>query len=208
MRHAAAHLRCFSILVVAVSFVIFFAGCKKLHSADTSVLYQSGMWSDTIQQLRSLDVSDSEVADLIKAHQAGVSDDGCVQLVRLARSRQQMFTDGDHVADLMGAGMSEQNVLELAKMNQLGPHTIESQGIRLAGFSDRIVMAVARRRSQGLTTVSSTSLAELKNTGRTEQQVLDLISRGLTDEQVGQIVAAHNQTEMPRGFVRRSSARH
>lgn len=203
-----ARLRHTFIFLIAFSFAASFTGCKKLHTADTSVLYQSGMWSDTIQQLRSLDVSDSEVADLMKAHQAGFSDDGCVQLVRLARDRQQMFTDGDHVAHLLGAGMSETNVLELAKMNQLGPRTVESQGIRLAGYSDRVVMAVARRRSQGLATVSSTSLAELKNTGRTEQQVLELISRGLTDEQVGQIVAAHNQTEMPRGFVRRSSVRH
>ncbi|HET9402685.1 MAG TPA: hypothetical protein VFO34_17195 [Candidatus Acidoferrales bacterium] len=196
------------ILLMAFSFAVFFTGCKRLHTADTSVLYQSGMWSDTIQQLRGLDVSDSEVADLMKAHQAGLSDDGCVRVVRLARSRQQMFTDGDHIADLLGAGMSETNVLELATLNQLGPRTIESQGVRLAGYSDRVVMAVARRRSQGLPTVSSTSLAELKNTGRTEQQILDLISRGLTDEQVGQIVAAHNQLEKPQGFVRRSSARH
>lgn len=204
----SARLRHSCLLLVALCLAASFAGCKKLHAADTSVLYQSGMWSDTIQQLRGLDVSDSEVSDLMKAHQAGFSDDGCVQVVRLARNRQQMFTDGDHIAELLGAGMSEANVLELAKMNQLGPRTIESQGIRLAGYSDRVVMAVARRRSQGLTTVSSTSLAELKNTGRTEQQILELISRGLTDEQVGQIVAVHNQTEKPHGFVRRSSARH
>jgi hypothetical protein len=202
-----AQIRRFSALSCALLFALAFSGCKKLHTADTQVLYQSGMWSDTIQQLKALNVSDSEVTELIKTHQAGLSDDGCVKLVNLARSRQEMFTDGDHVADLLRAGMSEPNIMELGNLNLLGPRTIESQGIRLAGYSDRVVMVVAHRRAKGLPTVSATSLAELKNTGRSEQQVLDLVSRGLNDEQVGQIVATHNQTEKPQGFVRRSSSR-
>src|SRR5215831_9913786 len=98
MLHSSRLRRTF-IFAIALPLAACFTGCKKLHTADTSVLYQSGMWSDTIQQLRGLDVSDSEVADLMKAHQAGFSDDGCIQVVRLARNRQQMFTDGDHIAE-------------------------------------------------------------------------------------------------------------
>src|SRR5229473_1929327 len=95
---------CFaSLLVISIAF----GGCQKFHKTDTQPLYQSGMWSDTIKQLKDLDVSESEVSELIKLHDAGLSDDACVKLMHLTRSRQQMFTSGDSVAGLLHAGVSE-----------------------------------------------------------------------------------------------------
>jgi hypothetical protein len=162
------------------------------------------MWSDTVRQLKDLDISESEVEELIKLHDAGLSDDGCVKLMHYVRDRKQMFTSGDSVAGLLHAGVSEATVMELAKLDLIGTWTLEAQGIRLSGYSDAVVLAIAHRRAQRLPTVSATSLVELKNTGMTEPQALELINRGLTDEQAGQMIASHNQSQKPTGFVRGS----
>ncbi len=185
-------------LAAILAAALCFGGCQKFHHTDTQPLYQSGFWSDTIQKLRDMNVSDSEVADLIKVRNAGYSDEDCIEFVRLARGRQQMFTSGDTVAGLLHSGLAEPTVMELARLNQIETWALEAQSIRLAGYSDRVVLAVARRRAEHQPVASATSLVELKNTDVTEQQVLDMISRGLTDEQVGQKVAAHKQAEMPK----------
>ena len=188
-------------VIVLLAIAICFAGCQKFHKADTQPLYQSGMWSDTIKQLKDLDISESEVNELIKLHEAGLSDDGCVKLMHFVRDRKQMFTSGDSVAGLLHAGVSEKTVMELAQLDLIGTWALEAQGIRLSGYSDNVVLAIAHRRAKRLPTVSATSLVELKNTGTTEPQALDLISRGLTDEQAGQMIASHQQKEKPTGFV-------
>jgi alkylhydroperoxidase family enzyme len=194
---------CLSAILAAA---LCFGGCQRFHHADTQPLTQSGFWSDTIQKLRDLNVSDSEVADLIKVREAGVSDDDCVEFVKLARDRKQMFTSGDTVANLLHSGLAEPTVMELARLNQIESWALEAQSIRLAGYSDRVVLATARRRADHQPMASAASLVELKNTGVVEQQVLEMISRGLTDEQVGQMVAAHKQAEMPTPFVHRPPA--
>jgi hypothetical protein len=190
--------------VALIAATIYFAGCQKSNKSDAKSLYQSGMWSDTVRQLKDLDISESEVGELIKLHEAGLSDGGCVKLMHLVRDRKQMFTSGDSVAGLLRAGVSEKTVLDLAQMDLIGTWALEAQGIRLAGYSDAVVLAIAHRRAQRLPTVSATSLVQLKNTGTTESQALDLISRGLTDEQAGQMIASHNQMQKPTGFVRGS----
>ena len=189
---------CFTGLLAAT---ICFGGCQKFHKTNTQSLYQSGMWSDTIRQLKDLDISESEVNELIKLHEAGLSDDGCVKLMHYVRDRKQMFTSGDSVAGLLHAGVSEATVMELAKLDLIGTWALEAQSIRLSGYSDNVVLAIAHRRAQRMPTVSATSLVELKNTGMTEPQALELINRGLTDEQAGQMIASHNQREKPTGFV-------
>ena len=191
-------------LTIILSAAICFGGCQKFHKTDTQPLYQSGMWSDTIRQLKDLDISESEVNELIKLHDAGLSDDGCVKLMHLVRDRKEMFTSGDSVAGLLHAGVSEKTVMELAQLDLIGTWALEAQGIRLSGYSDNVVLAIAHRRAKRLPTVSATSLVELKNTGVTEPQALDLISRGLSDEQAGQMIASHQQKEKPTGFVRGS----
>jgi hypothetical protein len=190
--------------IALIAATICFGGCQKSNKADAKTLYQSGMWSDTVRQLKDLDISESEVGELIKLHDAGLSDDGCVKLMHYVRDRKQMFTSGDSVAGLLHAGVSEKTVMELAQLDLIGTWALEAQGIRLSGYSDNVVLAIAHRRAQRLPTVSATSLVELKNTGMTEPQALDLINRGLTDEQAGQMIASHNQSQKPTGFVRGS----
>lgn len=195
-------------IIALMAIALGAAGCKKLHHTDTQALYQSGMWSDTIQKMRDLDVSDSEVAELIKVHDAGLSDDAAIKMMHMVRDRKQMFTAGDSVAGLLRAGVAESTVLELARLDQLTPWTGEAQAIRLAGFSDQVVLAIAHRHADRLQTVSGVSLVQLKNIGVTEPQALQLISRGLTDEQAGQMIGAHQQAEKPTGFVRGSGRKH
>jgi phosphotransferase system HPr-like phosphotransfer protein len=192
------------LLAVAISF----SGCQKFKKVDTKPLYQSGMWSDTIKQLKDLDISESEVNELIKLHDAGLSDDGCVKLMHLVRDRKQMFTSGDSVAGLLHAGVSEKTVLELGQLDLIGTWALEAQGIRLSGYSDDVVLAVAHRRAKHLPTVSATSLVELKNTGVTEKRAVEIVTNGLTDEQAGQMIASHQATQMPTGFVRGSGRKH
>ena len=186
-----------ALLIAAITI----GGCQKFHKTNTQPLYQSGMWSDTIRQLKDLDISESEVNELIKLHDAGLSDDACVKLMHMVRDRKEMFTSGDAVAGLLHAGVSEKTVLELGQLDLIGTWTLEAQGIRLSGYSDNVVLAVAHRRAQRLPTVSATSLVELKNTGVTDQRAVELITSGLTDEQAGQMIASHQQTQKPTGFV-------
>lgn len=181
------------------------AGCKKLQPTDTHPLYQSGMWSDSVTQLHEMNITESEIPEIIKVHEAGMSDQGCIELLRIVRDRKEMFTSGDAMSDLLKVGAAEATVLELARLDQIRPWTGESQGIRLAGYSDAVVLAVARRRSAHLPTVSATSLVELKNIGVTEPRALDLIAHGLTDEQAGQMIGEQQQAEMPKGFVRKGA---
>ena len=84
-----------------------------------------------------------------KLIEAGLSDPSCVVLIKLARSRHKPFDDGQSIADLLATGSSEQTVVELAHLNQLGLWAGEARALRLAGLSDKVIVATAQRRSQG-----------------------------------------------------------
>jgi hypothetical protein len=183
-------------------------GCGKFHSTDTKPLSEAGMWFDSIDRLKAMNLTDSEVTEIAKVHDAGLSDDDCVQLMRLCRQRKQVFTSGDAVTGLLHAGIAQPTVMELAKLDQIGDGTGEWEGIRLSGYSDAVVVAIAERRAQHLPTISSNSLVELKNTGVTEPRALELIAGGITDDQAAKIIAAYDRTEQPAGFVRGATHRH
>src|ERR1700688_3455490 len=130
--------------------VVLLCSCKPAQKPDTEQADQMAMWLDSVPQLKTLNVSNAEVGELNKAHQAGLTDPSSILLIKLARDRKQPFTDGEPVADLLNAGSSEETVLELARLNQLGAWAGEVRAMRLAGLSDKIILAVAHRRSQGL----------------------------------------------------------
>jgi len=187
---------------LAVAGLLFFAGCQRLQRADLRPLDQAGMWFRSVEELRQLSVSDSEVPELVKARQAGISDDACIELVRIARGRKQPFAHGDAIINLRRAEVSEFTVLELARLDQLGFWVGEAQALRLAGLSDQVLLAVARRRAAGQPVLSGPSLAKLKNAGLSEAEVLPLIERGTTDEQSTAIVAARRRAAGGTTFVR------
>jgi hypothetical protein len=184
-----------------LSSLLLLSACKRTEQADTAPLDQAGMWFNSVGELRTLNVSNAEISELAKARQAGLSDLSCVNLIKLARSRQKPFADGQSIADLLSAGSSEQTVLELAHLNQLGVWAGQAQAIRLAGLSDNVVLAVARRRSQNLPVLSGKALGELKNVGASDAAIVDMVQKGATEEQASQYVAQRQRAAGGHGFV-------
>jgi len=193
-------------LAVALA-LLFVPACKKVRRADTRALDQAGMWFNKIEELRQMEITDAEVAELAKVRQSGVSDAGCLELMHLARARKQPFATGDAIANLRRVDVSEATILELARLDQLGLWVGEAQAMRLAGFSDQVILAVARRRAAGKPVLSGPSLTQLKNAGWSEADLLSFIGRGTTDEQAAQMVAAHQRAITPSGFVRQRGRR-
>jgi hypothetical protein len=166
------------------------AACKHAEQqSDTQALDEAGMWSNSVSELRTLNVSNAEISELSQARRGGLSDASCIELIKLARSRQQPFSGGQPIADLLAAGSSEETVVELARLDQLGLWAGEAQALRLAGLSDKVILAVAERRSKGLAVLSGGNLAELKNSGASETVILDFIHKGLSDERATEYVA-------------------
>jgi hypothetical protein len=186
----------------ALLFAAALTGCKQLHPTDLTPLNQAGMYFTNVEQLRQLSVSDSEVAQLVPAHQAGVSDDDCIELIRIARSRNQPFADGQAVAGLLNAGVSEKSVLELDHLDQLGPWSGEALVLRLSGLSDQVILAIARRRVADQPVLSSAKVSALKNSGLSEAQILADINSGISDAQADRIIAERNYAAGGHSFVR------
>jgi hypothetical protein len=190
-------------------FVILLAlasvGCKYIIPVDTTPLDVAGVNYDSIQQLKGLKITTPEVAEIAKAKQGRMSDNGCVQLLNIFRSRNAEFNAGDAVASLIQVGSSEDTILELARLNQLGLGTGELQAMRLAGLPDEILLVVADHRAQGKPVLSGASLANLKNTGLRESTLLELAQRGVPDSQAGAIISSRrsgaNEAEVLRRFT-------
>ncbi|MGC2420787.1 MAG: hypothetical protein WA405_03955 [Candidatus Acidiferrales bacterium] len=145
---------------------------------------------DAIQQLRGLGINDSEVAQIAQAKQGGLSDDGCVEIEKIFRGRGQNFDAGGAVAGLFGAGMSEDDVLAIARLGQLGFGAGELQAMRLAGLSDSIILEVARHRAESKPVLSGASLAMMQNTGMRESTLLKLTQLGVPDSEAGAILSS------------------
>lgn len=163
--------------------VLLAGGCKSHPLTDYRPLDHAGMWSSGLEQLKKLNTSDSEVAQLVKAKQANISDDGCVALVAAAHDKQHPFISGDGTANLAAAGYPESQILEIAKADKLDTLSGDLVALRLIGLSDPTLEFVLRRRIANQPTMSSAAIAHLKNTGLTEQQIIERIKQGETDAQ-------------------------
>src|SRR6267143_4086738 len=183
---------------------VLLAGCHQHPLTDYRPLDQAGMWSSGLEQLKTLNTSDSEVAQLVKAKQARLSDDACVALVAAAHDRKHPFISGDSTANLANAGYSEAQILEIARADQLDSISGDAVALRLIGLSDNFVQFVLRRRLQGHATIGTPQIARLKNTGLSETQILDKIKAGMTDAQADREVAAREaaRNHAGTGFVR------
>ena len=180
------------------------AGCQKHPLTDYRPLDQAGMWSDTVEQLKKLNVADPEVAQLATLKGAGVSDEACVQLVVLAHERQQPFASAQSVKSLTTAGFSETQILDLARGGQLDSLSGEAVALRLIGLSDSTTQEILQRRLAGKPTLSSAQIGRLKNTELTEKQILERIDRGMTDQQADKEIAYREamRNHANTGFVR------
>jgi hypothetical protein len=184
--------------------VLVAAGCHQHVLTDYRPLDQAGMWSSGLEQLKKLNTSDSEVAQLAKVKQARLSDDACVALVAAAHERKHPFSSGDSTVNLAGAGYSEAQILEIARVDQLDSISGDAVALRLIGLSDGFVQSVLQRRLQGNHTLGTPQIARLKNTGVTEKQILEKIKSGMTDAQADREIASRElaRNSAGGGFVR------
>jgi hypothetical protein len=186
-----------------IVFIFAAAGCKRVLPLDTVPLDNVGMTFDSIQHLKALKISTSEVAEIAKVKRAGMPDSDCVQLLQVFRSRGVPFNAGDAVAGLLQVGISEDTIFELAKINQLGIGFGELQAMHLAGLSDDIILVVAHDHAFGMPVLSGASLAGLKNTGLRGSTLLALAQRGVPDSQAEAIIVARRHGASDAEILRR-----
>lgn len=179
-------------------------GCKSAPKVDPSPLEQAGMYFNNVEQLREFTLTQDEVAQLAQARQAGLTDEDCVALIKVSRRHGQPFSEGATIAGLLRAGFQQSSVMALVRLDQLDLAG-EAQAMKLAGLSDEIVLALARRRNAGEPVLSSAKAAALRNGALTNAQILDVVNRGYTDAQADAIISAHNRAA--RGFVRQRGTR-
>ena len=195
---------------VLLAGLLFLTACKPATQADTSEQDKINQWFVDLPELRTLNVSNAEIGELARGHQVGLSDPACLELIKLARSRKQPFTEGQPVADLLSAGVSEPTVLELARVNQLGIWAGEARALRLAGLSDKVILAAARRRARGLPVLSGETLGKLKNSGVSDSAIQAMVEKGVTEHDAAALLAVrersvggHNWVYQGRGRRRR-----
>jgi len=180
--------------------------CKSAPKPDNDQAVQMAMWLDSVPELKSMGVSNAEIGELSKAHEAGLTDPSTVVLIKYARERKVPFADGQPIADLLRVGSSEQTVLELARLNQLGIWAGQAVAMRLTGLSDRIILAVAQRRSQGLPVLSGEKLGQLKNTGVSDAELLEMVQKGTSDQAASSFIAQRERAAGGHKFVYQTHA--
>jgi hypothetical protein len=159
-------------------FVLFrMSGCHQHPLTDYRPLDQAGMWSSSVEQLKTVN----------EAHQ-----------------RQHPLTSADSAVNLMHAGYAEPVILEIAKMGQLDSISGDAVMLRLVGLSNSAVDFILHRRLKGQPTMSSAQIGRLKNTGLTEKQILERINNGVTDAAADKEAAFREATRnhANTGFVR------
>ena len=196
------------LLLGVCAFVL--AGCQKRARTDYTARDQSGMWSSSLDELRTLKPSDLEIAQLTKLKHAGASDDLCLALVKAAHTHHHEFSSADSAMDLSRAGYTDAQILEMAQSDQIDILSGEAVTLKLIGLTNPTVQYVIHRRIQGLPTLTSEQIGRLKNTGMSEKQILDIINQGLSDQQAETLIA---QREAARdhantGFVRVRGRKH
>ncbi|HEV2287970.1 MAG TPA: hypothetical protein VGR81_03355 [Candidatus Acidoferrales bacterium] len=155
---------------------------------NTIPLDNAGMNYTAVATLKGLDISDPEVAELVKVKQAGLSDDACISLIRLARNDKERFHNGDDVAELVQAGIPEPTILDLAQIHSLNAWGGEAVAMHLAGLSDQIILEDIRRTAAGQPVLSGASLADFKNAGMSQSTLLQLVRIGVPDGEANKIL--------------------
>jgi len=184
----------YKLMLLGLVFLLRTSGCDKHPLTDYRPLDQAGMWSSSAEQLKKLNTSDDEVAQLVKLKQVGITDDGCVTLVTYAHQREHPFASADSAINLARAGYGEPVILEIAKTDQLDIISGDAVMLKLVGLSNSAVDMILHRRLKGQRTMSSAEIGRLKNTGLTEKQIIERINSGMTDAQADKEAAFREAT--------------
>jgi hypothetical protein len=166
------------------------AACDDFRLLDTHPLDRAGMTYDAIKELKSLHISQPEVLQIAKARTAGLSDSDCVALLRSSHLQDQPFTSGDAVAGLYQSGVSEQTVMALVNLDQVGLGSGELQAMHLAGLPDALILGIARDRANGKSTLSGAALGTMKNLRVENATLLQLVQRGTPESDGARIIEA------------------
>src|SRR5438876_11013856 len=102
--------------VMLLGLVVLFrtSGCDKHPLTDYRPLDQAGMWSSNVEDLKKLNTSDNEVAQLVKLKHAGITDDACVTLVANAHQHEHPLGSADTTVGLARPRYGEPVMLKLA----------------------------------------------------------------------------------------------
>jgi len=194
----------YQLLLLGVLVLVRVGGCEKHPLTDYRPLDQAGMWSSNVEELKKLNTSDPEVAQLVKMKQAGLNDDTCVALIGQAHDRKHQFTSADSAVSLLRAGYAEPVILEIAKIDQLDIISGDAVMLRLIGLSDGAVDTILHRRLAGQRTMGSAQIGRLKNTGLTEKQILERVNQGMTDVQADReaLIREATRNHSGTGFTR------
>ena len=192
-----------SVILLGVC-ALFLGGCQKHPQTDYTALDQSGMWSSSLDELKKLNPSDMEIAQLTKLKHAGASDDLCLDLLKAARAHHHEYSNADAAMDLSRAGYSDAEILEMAQSDQIDILSGEAVTLKLIGLTNPTVQAIIHRRIQGLPTLTSEQVGRLKNTGMSEKQILEVVNQGLSDQQAEALIAKREaqRNHSNTGFVR------
>jgi hypothetical protein len=184
----------YKLMLLGVLVLLRASGCDRHPLTDYRPLDRAGMFSSNVEQLKALNTSDAEVAQLVKLKQAGISDDGCVTLISEAHRRLHPFAGADSAVNLSRAGYTESVILEIAKIDQLDIISGDAVMLRLVGLSDSAVDMILHRRLLAKPTMSAAEIGRLKNTGLTEKQIIERINQGMTDAQADKEAALREAT--------------
>jgi hypothetical protein len=178
---------------LCLSLILCVAGCGRMMPLDTKPLDDSGMTYTAIKRLEALNISSAELTELAKARAAGFPDDDCVEIVRIYHDRGRPFTVGDAVVGLVKARLREDTILQLARLDDLGINAGGLELIRLAGFSDAMVLEVARHEVVGKPVLSGAALSNMRNAGMRESVLLELVRRNIPDSEASAIIGLHRR---------------
>jgi hypothetical protein len=165
-------------------------GCHQHPLTDYRPLMQAGLWSSGTEQLKALNVSDTEITQIVKLKQANVTDETCLALISAAHANQHPFNSADYVISLQGARYADAEILEFAKANQLDTISGDAVMLKLIGLSNGTVEAILQRHLKGLPAMDTAEIGRLKNTGLTEKQILERIENGMTNAEADKEAAS------------------
>ena len=189
-------------MIVLAASLFVCAGCNNANRARMTPLDSAGMHPETIEQLNKYQVNDAEVQQILTVGRAGMSEQECIELVRLARSRDRSFAEGDAIAGMIEAGVKQNTILDLVRLNELTAFGGEAEAMHLAGLSDAVILDVARRKAKGEAVLSGSRLAELRDAGFSNAQLVAALDQGLNDKQALEALTHHNYAVGGHSFVR------
>src|SRR5882672_703554 len=173
----------------------FLAGCESHPLTDYRPAVQAGMFSGTIEDLKKLNVGDVELVEVIRLKKAGIAEDTILSLARIAHDHHHPFTGADTVKSLSSANFSDARILQIADTDQIDSIGGDAVMLHIIGLSDSNVQMLLDRRLKNIPTMTVGTIADLKNTGLTERDIVYRIQQGMTDAQ-GEAEASARQTAL------------